>query len=506
MVTWFSSRLDRLSIGTEAEVRDSVNRQIDWSVPRRCLLLGVAGSGMQALSAILHQSGHVLYGSDRICGTGREVGTDTDVRALLENVRLVPWGNSSPELSVDVVICSPAIPATAPLLRWSQDQSIRVMSLQTAVGSVFADRRQICVSGTHGKSTTSGLLAWILNNEASDAGVFLGAHWCACRQSRFGRQGGHYGRSDLAVIEACEFDRSFLQLQPHHVILNGIDSDHFDCFASDEAENAAYRQFLERVPSHGTVFFNAECQRSASVVAKSGVASVRWKLGKREATDWAGRIVRSVAGRMTVRIWHRARRFGDLQVPVFGRHNAANLLAAVAMASYLGISATECQRALVDFPGLTRRLEYRGEYRGTQMMDDYAHHPAAVTTTLLSVRQAFPDRRIRVIFEPHQMNRLLRRREQFIEALSLADEVMVLPVFPAREQVSVADCHRISRELAAMICELGTPAVFADGVQTAVSLVNFTGDPEDILLTMGAGTVYRIHDEVHRRFQRDSAA
>ena len=140
------------------------------------------------------------------------------------------------------------------------------------------------------------------------------------------------------------------------------------------------------------------------------------------------------------------------------------------------------------------------------MLDDFAHHPTAVTTTLLSVRQEFPDRRIRVVFEPHQVERLRRRWKQFVEALSLADEVVLLPVFPAREQVSVADCHRISRELTAIICNMGTPAVFADGVKTAVSGIDSTGEPEDVFLTMGAGTVHRIHDEVHRRFRRDFAA
>ena len=176
------------------------------------------------------------------------------------------------------------------------------------------------------------------------------------------------------------------------------------------------------------------------------------------------------------------------------------------MASFQGLSAAQCQKALTGFPGLKRRLEFRGEYRQMRMLDDYAHHPTAVTTTLEAVRQQYPEHRIRVIFEPHQMIRLQQYEDQFVRALSIADEVIVFPVFPAREQVSEARCHRISQQLAATIREQETPAVFADGVNSVVLIVEHTGQPQDLFLTMGAGTVHRIHDEVHRRFQQHSAA
>ena len=500
------SHTDGMMIGTEADMPGPEDRRVNWSVSQHCLLLGVAGSGMRALSTILHQAGHVVYGSDSIYGIGRAFRTGVSNDPAVTNVRLVPWDESSPDLRMDVCVCSSAVPASSPLLKCCLERSIPVMSLHTAVGSVFGERSQVCVAGTHGKSTTSGLLAWIVNSDAADAGVFIGAEFRSSFKSRFADKGGRYGRSNLAVIEACEFDRSFLRLHPQHVILNGIDGDHFDCFKDESAEDSAYRQFLERVPSDGTVFVNAECSRSKSVAAEAGVKTERWTLGDPVLSDWSGQVMRFSDGGMTVRIRNRGRKYGDFQVPLFGQHNAANLLAAVAMASCLGTSAVRCQRALTDFPGLRRRLECRGEYRGMQMLDDYAHHPTAVTAAIRSVRQEFPDNRIRVIFEPHQVRRLRRRWKQFIEALSLADEILVLPVFPAREKVSVADCHRIGRELAAIICDTGTPALFADGVKTAVTLIDSTGEPEDVFLTMGAGIVHRIHDEVHRKFQRDFAA
>lgn len=487
---------------------DSESRQVDWSIPQRCLLLGVAGVGMRALVEILHQSGHTIYGSDRACGNGQESLNGPHVDPLAVNVGMVSWLGLTPAVNIDVCICSPAIPVSAPLRRWAVDRMIPVLSLHAAVDAVFADRSQICVAGTHGKSTTSSLLAWMLNSAGVDAGVFFGAQLNSGGgiQSRFANQGGHYGRGRVAVVEACEFERSFLQLDPHYVVLTGIDGDHFDCFNTAAAEDAAYRQFLNKLPTDGMAFVNAACPRSTAVTAEAGVTTVRWTLRDPSSADWSGRIVDVSLGEMTLRIRHGGREFADIRAPIVGQHNADNLLGAVAAASQMGMSAIVVQQALTTFPGLKRRMEYRGDYRGMQMLDDYAHHPTAVTTTLQAVRQQFPGRRIRVVFEPHQVGRLRRCRDQFIGALLLADELTVLPVFPAREQVSVATCHRISQDLAATISDRGTPAVFADGVSTAVSIVENTGQPEDVFVTMGAGTAHRIHDELHRRFQQYSPA
>ncbi|MCH2202224.1 MAG: hypothetical protein MK102_09645 [Fuerstiella sp.] len=480
------------------------NRQIDWSIPQRCLLLGVAGSGMQALAEILHQAGHTVFGTDITyeVGSGAIATNGMGTVPLVENVHLLAWEDPSPAVTIDSSVCSPAIPESTALRTWTRQRSIPEMSLLEAVNTAFTGRTQICVAGTHGKSTTSSLLAWMLHYNGADPGIFVGAQLKHCRRDGFARQGGHYGSGRMAVIEACEFDCSFLQLQPTHIILNGIDGDHFD---SVDAEDAAYLEFLQRVPNDGYAFVNAACLRSMSLSASAGVTTISWAVGDLPC-DWSGRITGTGPGHMTVRIQQGRRVFGSLNVPLTGWHNASNLLGAVVSAVHLGMTAAQCQKALNGFPGLKRRLDRRESCRGMSMLDDYAHHPTAVKTTLNTVRQQFPGQRIRVIFEPHQMVRLQRCRDQFTQALLLADEVVVLPVFPARETVSLANCHRSSRDLAATICEAGTPAVFTDGVNSAVSIIEHTGRPEDVFLTMGAGTVHRIHDEVHRRFRRDSAA
>lgn len=494
-------------------MRFQTNDELGWSTPRRCLLLGVAGSGMRSLAQILHQAGHMLYGADTVFEATSVavekpfVGPANPVEPgclspAIPGVQLIPWTSASLPADIDVCICSPAVPASAALHQQSLRQAIPVLSLHAAVGAVFSQRSQVCVAGTHGKSTTSSLLGWMLDDGLNTAGLFVGAEPGGDNRPV---SSGRYGQGGPAVIEACEFNHSFLDLTPQHVVLTGIDGDHFDCFESPDAEDAAYEQFLNLLPEHGSVLQNAMCSRSSSVVKRVRVPAVHWAMDDRSA-EWSGQIVDTEAGRMTVRIRHRGRHFSDLRVPLFGRHNAENLLAAVAAASCLGTSALQCQTALSGFPGLKRRMEPRGIYQGMRMLDDYAHHPTAVKTTLLAVREQYPGGRIRVVFEPHQVLRLRHYQSQFVESLSLADEVIVLPVFPAREHVSKADCDRISSHLAATICDQGIPAVFTDGVHAAASIVELTGQPKDIFLTMGAGTVHRIHDEVHRRFHRDSAA
>lgn len=469
---------------------------------------------MRTLAQILTQAGHFVCGADvnhsRMAST-RSPGTpggDELVSRLV--ARWLEWEDEHPDVEVDVCVASPAVPESAPLYRWAVTQGVPVMKLPAAVGSVFAGRSQVCVAGTHGKSTTSALLAWMLNSSGYDAGVYVGAELAAGGAGSAAAEdgaasSGKFGRGPLAILEACEFDRSFLELSPQHVILNGIDGDHFDCFADESDEDAAYQRFLELLPSDGSLLMKATCDRSRQAAVRAGVRATGWAL-EQSASNWCGRIVETVSSQMTVRVERAGKKFGDICVPLTGRHNAENLLAAVAMSSRLGLSAAQCRAAAADFPGVRRRLEDRGSCRGMRLLDDYAHHPTAVTTALQTVRQRFAGCRIRVLFEPHQVLRVQRCEDQFTAALSLADDILVLPVFPAREQVSEATCHRISQQLAATISAQGTPAVFAENRDAAVSIVELTGRPDDVVVTMGAGTVHQIHDEVLRRFQRDSAA
>ncbi len=477
---------------------------MDWSSSSRCLLLGIAGSGMRALARILLQAGHHVSGADT--ALGEHDGSDSAAALQSAGFHLVPWLPSGPLPAFDVCVFSPAIPHHAPLLRRAMSQGIPVIPLHQAVGSLFADRSQVCIAGTHGKSTTSALLAWILRETNSDAGCFVGAGLCDNGVSDQDFDGGRFGAGSLAVIEACEFGDSFLHLDPRHVVLTGIDGDHFDWFADESAENASFRRLLARLPREGQVVLNAGCDRSRTVAKEAGTVVSAWIDDNSSATGWSASVLDSRRRQSVVQISAGGRKFADILFPLYGNHNVRNMTAAVAMASLLGVSAQQCQDRVAAFPGLRRRQEFRGTYGEMVLLDDYAHHPTAVKATLKAVRQRHPQRRLRAIFEPHQVVRVRRLWDEFRDALNLADDVHVLPVFPAREDVTREMCQNVSQALAAEIQESGTSATYVDGVQSAVSIIELTGQPGDLFLTMGAGYAHRIHDEVHRRFQRNTAA
>ena len=471
-----------------------------WQTRQRCLLLGACGAGMKALSSILLQAGHGVEGAD--------IAFDAATNPLAAGVTQRPWNDLPARGDFDVCVASPAIPAVAPLTAWARQYSLPTISLHAALNDLFSDRRQVCVAGTHGKSTTTALLSWILRESRRDVGSFCGAALAGTPRKRTEtpEPAGHFGTDYVSVLESCEFARSFDLLTPHDILLTGIDRDHFDCFPTDDLEQQAFRGFVANLPADGLLLWRASCERSREVAQSCRARTATWDLGSQSDAVWTGRRNVLTPGRTIVRIRCGTHHFADVESRLYGEHNAANIVAAVAMASHLGVSAFESVRALKHFPGLCRRLEKRGSRDGLIFLDDYAHHPTAVTTTLWAVRQKFPQHRIRVLFEPHQVRRTECLLREFAESLTLADQVIVLPAFPARETVTSAACRQISSRLAATIRQSGGHAEAVDSPEDAILTIENSGLPGDVFLTMGAGQVSQIHDKVDRQLQRHFAA
>ena len=477
--------------------RFPVCTQIDWTIPKRCLLLGACGAGMRTLTQILLGAGHVV--------TGADLQHPDPSESRRHGILFVGWHRIPPSGAFDVCIVSRAIVESAPLRIWAEQEAVPCIPLLQAVNSLFAGTSQVCVAGTHGKSTTSGLLAWILSDGASYAGSFLGAEISTPLPLVPIHEGG------LSVIESCEYSESYLSLQPYFVLLTGIDGDHFDCFSDLAQEQASYRRFVSKLPSDGWLLRPHACRRSADVARHTECNDGTFSFGSggggtADQEHWHGSLRGCNSGESTIRIRVGQTRFADVRVPLYGAHNGRNVTAAVAMANRLGTSAKQCVLRLREFPGIRRRLESRGTWRGMTMLDDYAHHPTAVATTLRAVRNRFHGRSLRIVFEPHQVLRTTRLMNSFASALCQADDVGVLAVYPARETVSSATCHRISVQLAATIRETGSRAEPLVSLEHAIRRLESCGQSGDVILTMGAGQVHRIHDEIHRPIQRNSAA
>lgn len=471
------------------------------------LLLGVCGAGMRAFAEMLLDAGQTVVGTD----------TDSDGLSRLQSLKiphcsLVRWPT---ELNTDkysnaTVVHSLAVSANCPLLIQARQLNLKVAPLPLAMGEFLRNSRQICVAGTHGKTTTTGMIWWILQQAGLKPAGYIGGEFIDSHRS------GAFGAGQTSVIESCEYRQSFLQLNPQTAVLTGIEPDHFDCFDVDQAADDAFQSFIERIPADGTLIVNSDNSRSHKLarMAKCSVFSVGWNT----ASDWNIRNLRLDSEARTAvaieppfpaqvfEIFHCGKSIAEIRLRVPGLHNVENATAAFVAAMAEGLPPEEISLHLGSFSGIRRRFEHRGTWRGVDLVDDYAHHPSAINATLRTARSCFPGRRLIAIFEPHQVSRTERLFSEFTQALTLFDECLVLPVLPARENASSGECCRISGRLVRRISEAGGRAFLMANLDQVPGRLDHAARPGDVVITMGAGRTNQIHDEINRRLFRDSAA
>ena len=475
---------------------------------------------MTALADILIDAGHSVVGMDNSI-TPEQAASFSSAAFRCntpdepqQKLQVLPWNSGLIDATrFDLCVASPAIPRSDAVPAKLLAAGVSVISLHECLAAVFADTQQICVAGTHGKSTTTAMLSWILDHNLYRPGFFVGAE-----QPNFGCS-GRFTESRWAVIESCEFLQSFRHLQPQIVVLTGIERDHFDCFPEQQSEDAAFQQFVQQLPSNGKLVLRNDCVRSRQAAASVNAATMtfgvadaeRQASGVSQKADVLATQVKTSGTTSTFRCTF-AEEAATVRLNVPGRHNVQNAVAAIAAAISAGVSLRDSCFALASFSGIRRRFENRGQYNGITLIDDYAHHPTAIQETITTARQAFPGRRILVAFEPHQLIRTQSLFPQFVQSLSAADEVLLLPVFPARETATHLECCRASGRLVKALNQAnaqnqgGVRAFLFANLDQIVSRVDHSGRPSDIFLTMGAGRTNIIHDQFNRRLQRNFVA
>ncbi len=463
---------------------------------------------MRSFAEMLADAGNHVVGMDQCsCVFFR------NRHASAGTVDVVPW-QTSPDWNqwqTPHVVYSLAVSPSDPVLTDARRNGLTVRSLPQALSGFLCRTRQICVAGTHGKTTTSAMLWWILNEAGKQPAGFVGGELCGDTSA------GVFGRGEVAVVESCEYRKTFLELNPRTIVLTGIESDHFDCFPSDSDADDAFQEFLQRIPASGTIIVSADSRRALRI-ARS-VERPFATYGLHGNGDWnvvpSPMLVRDRGVRALTTDRAKTRSYilrcggcpvAEFTVPVPGDHNVSNAVAAILAAQAEGVAVQQAAELISTFPGVRRRFEHRGTWKGIDMIDDYAHHPTAVAATLGTARAAYPGRRILAIFEPHQICRTERLFEEFAAALALADESMILPVLPARESASVAACARLSGLLVRRITHSGGRAFLLADLDQVQGRLDHSGRPGDVVVTMGAGRTHLIHDEIHRRLRRDSAA
>ncbi|HLN93263.1 MAG TPA: UDP-N-acetylmuramate--L-alanine ligase [Thermoanaerobaculia bacterium] len=443
---------------------------------RRIHFVGAGGVGMSGLAEIL-----LLSTPLEISGCDRESGENTErLTALGAKISL---GHDPAHLAnVDVLVISSAVDESNPEVSAARERGIPVIRRAQMLGQIMRLKQGIAVAGTHGKTTTTSLTGMVLTEAGLDPTIVVGG------RVRILGTNARLGRGDFLVAEADEYDRSFLELTPDVAVITNVEADHLDCYRDLDEIVDAFVQFANRVPFYGAV---------VACLDDLGVGAVLPRVEKRVVTygespqaHIRARDVRLEASGTRFEAWDSEQgRLGEVSLPLPGRHNVANALAAIAVGRELLIPFETIARALAGFTGVVRRFERKGERGGVLVVDDYAHHPTEISATLAAARQVYPDRRLVALFQPHLFSRTRDFAVEFGRALLGADVAVVTDVYPSREKPLPGVTGQLVVSAAR---EAGhRNLVYLSDKKRVVDRLERLLRPGDLLLTMGAGDVVR---------------
>lgn len=448
---------------------------------RRVHFVGIGGVGMSGLAEILASVGLSVTGSDL-----REGEETRRLEAL--GIRVLTGGHRGENVAgADVVVYSSAVAEENPELSAAREAGIPVIKRAEMLAEVMRVKTGIAVAGSHGKTTTTSMTGAILQAAGLDPTIVVGGRVRAMGTNAC------LGQGEYLVAEADEFDRSFLRLRPVVAVVNNIDLEHLDTYRDLADLKAAFTQFASTVPFFGAALLGLD---DPNVQEIRPALSARVRVVTFGLTPQADVTARDLAlerngSRFTAVAGGEA--LGEVSVSLPGLHNVKNALAAIAVSRELEVPFEACVSTLAAFAGVARRFERKGERDGVLVVDDYAHHPTEVAATLGAARQAHPERRLVVVFQPHLFTRTRDQADGFGAALLAADAVYVLPVYPSREQPIPGVTSRLVSDAAR---SRGHRSV-VDVDDRASLVARLLGELRrgDLLVTMGAGDVNRLGEE-----------
>jgi len=445
---------------------------------RRIHFVGIGGSGMSGIAEVLVNQGYQVSGSDLA-----ENAATRRLAAL--GARVVIRHQPANIEGADVVVVSTAVRADNPEVLAAREQRIPVVPRALMLAELMRLKQGIAIAGTHGKTTTTSLVASVLAEAGLDPTFVIGGRLIAAGSS------ARLGAGEFIVVEADESDASFLHLQPMIAVVTNIDADHMDTYGHDFEElKDAFVQFLRNLPFYGAAILCLDDAHVRSILPAVTKTVITYGTG--EDASLRAEAIRHDAGRMKF----RARREGapalEVTLNLPGRHNVLNALAAIAVAGELGVKDQAILTALAEFHGVGRRFQRYGDIAlaaggSFTLIDDYGHHPAEMAATLEAARGAFPGRRIVLAFQPHRYSRTRDLFEDFVKVLSTADALLLADVYSAGEApIVAADGRSLARAL--RVAGAVEP-VFVEDIAEMPEAIRRAAQDGDVVLTMGAGSI-----------------
>ena len=464
---------------------------------KRVHFVGIGGAGMSGIAEVMLTQGYQVSGSD--------LGSNAATKRLESlGARVVQGHAAENTLNADVLVVSTAVKADNPEVIAARERHIPVVPRAMMLAELMRLKQGIAVAGTHGKTTTTSLIASILAEANMDPTFVIGGRLEAAGAN------ARLGHGEFIVVEADESDASFLYLQPVLAVVTNIDADHMETYGHDfEKLKSAFVDFVEHLPFYGLAVLCSDDAHVNAIIPRISKPVMTYGTGDNarvRATD-----IRAAQGRMhftvsinDARLNGGADRFSvTLNLP--GNHNVLNALAAIAVALEVGVSSESIAKALAEFKGVGRRFQRFGEIQlpsggSFLLVDDYGHHPVEMAATIAAVRGAYPERRMVLAFQPHRYSRTRDLFEDFVKVLSSVDALMLTEVYAAGEApIVAADGRSLARavRLAAKVEPL-----FVDQINDLAPTILQTAQPGDVVLTMGAGSISQVPGQLVQAAQR----
>lgn len=439
-------------------------------------LMGIGGAGMAGLALLLQSRGAQVTGCDL---ASNEMTADLKRRGIT-----VQQGHAVEHVDgADVLVHTAAVPPGHPELQAARDRGLVVIKRSEALADLVNEGKLIAVSGTHGKTTTAAMTALVLEAAGADPTALVGGRVSAWAGN------ARIGAADTFVVEADEYDRSFLALWPYIAVVTSVEAEHVDTYASVADLEAAFDEFAGRVPQDGRLIACADDPGARRRLDRAGERGLGYGLGG--DADLRGESVSLNHGGVRFDVFWESEPLGAFELGVPGEHNVRNALAALGVLLAMDGDPRKAAPALARFAGVERRFQRLGEVSGVVVIDDYAHHPTEVVATLAAARQAFSGRRLVVAFQPHLFSRTRAFADDFGRALAAADVAYVTAIYPARETPVAGVTAEMVLAAAREVMDERTARYVDDLDELGRVLIDELREG-DVLVTLGAGDITRV--------------
>ena len=452
--------------------------------------VGIGGIGMSGIAELLHNLNFNISGSD--------MSENENVKRLQKLGINITIGHSKNNIKteIDVVVYSSAVPKDNPELVYAKNKKIPTIRRAEMLGELISVKEtSIAVGGTHGKTTTSSMVGTILSHAKMDPTLVVGGlvHNLDTNTK--------LGSGNLIVVEADEFDRSFLALKPTIAIITNLELEHVDCYRNLEDLQDNFTRFCKSVPFYGEVIACIDSPALRKIIPK--IERPMTTYGRSRDAAYRAKNLQFKAEKSTYSVFRSEECLGDIELNVPGEHNVLNSLAAVVLGLEMGLSFQNIKNGIKRYKGVRRRFDIKGLFNNILIVDDYAHHPSEVKATISSAKAGW-NRRIIAVFQPHLFSRTKEFFREFAEALKIADIVIISEIYGAREEpIKGVTSQLIFFELKK---KMKNKCILLSNLNELEKTINGIIKPGDLLLTMGAGDIWRYNEyyveQMKRRFRK----